>query len=149
MDAYALYNENGKEVTTMKKSIPYALYCLCCSVGCYVAAMLKNDLTMLSRSTLRAQPWTLMIFLTYALLGAMWCAEAVWARRMNGTVVRLARIAAILLLLFLGLGWYFGIALNAVAESGTMPLFALLIGYLFVSLFFVPSHRTEGENDRE
>lgn len=114
----------------------YLLYALLCNAATYLASVVKQAMREYQQATFaKAGPIMLINFAVFILLGLLWACERPAANRAARGAVIAARLASIAVQAWLCLAFYFlGLPVTAVDMAGTLPVSALLIGYLIVGV---------------
>ena len=136
--------EEKKKLTPAAKwLIAYLIYAAVCVLGSYGASAAHAALRHQMNITFKAVPYALASFGVFTALGLLWAGESLFVKRVGKIAVLAVRLATILVMLLLSIGWALMTAFGAgdavtlgIYEpyaSGCMPVFALIVGWLLVN----------------
>ena len=113
----------------------YLLYALLCNAATYLASVVRQMLREVQATTFAVKGPTLLMIAAFVLVGLLWACEWPAANHATRGAVIAARLVSIAVQAWLCLAFYFlGMPVTAVDMAGTLPISALLIGYLRVGV---------------
>ena len=113
----------------------YLLYALLCNAATYLASVVRQMLREVQATTFAVKGPTLLMIAAFVLVGLLWACERPAANHATRGAVIAARLVSIAVQAWLCLAFYFlGMPVTAVDMAGTLPVSALLIGYLLVGV---------------
>ena len=113
----------------------YLLYALLCNAATYLASVVRQMLREVQATTFAVKGPTLLMIAAFVLVGLLWACEWPAANHATRGAVIAARLVSIAVQAWLCLAFYFlGMPVTAVDMAGTLPISALLIGYLLVGV---------------
>lgn len=113
----------------------YLLYALLCNAATYLASVVRQMLREVQATTFAVKGPTLLMIAAFVLVGLLWACERPAANHATRGAVIAARLVSIAVQAWLCLAFYFlGMPVTAVDMAGTLPISALLIGYLLVGV---------------
>ena len=113
----------------------YLLYALLCNAATYLASVVRQMLREVQATTFVVKGPTLLMIAAFVLVGLLWACEWPAANHATRGAVIAARLVSIAVQAWLCLAFYFlGMPVTAVDMAGTLPISALLIGYLLVGV---------------
>ena len=113
----------------------YLLYALLCNAATYLASVVRQMLREVQATTFAVKGPTMLMIAAFVLVGLLWACERPAANHAARGAVIAARLVSIAVQAWLCLAFYFlGMTVTAVDMAGTLPVSALLIGYLLVGV---------------
>ena len=113
----------------------YLLYALLCNAATYLASVVRQMLREVQATTFAVKGPTLLMIAAFVLVGLLWACERPAANHATRGAVIAARLISIAVHAWLCLAFYIlGMTVTAVDMAGTLPVSALLIGYLIVGV---------------
>ena len=113
----------------------YLLYALLCNAATYLASVVRQMLREIQATTFAVKGPTLLMIAEFVLVGLLWACERPAANHAFRGAVIAARLISIAVQAWLCLAFYIlGMTVTAVDMAGTLPVSALLIGYLIVGV---------------
>ena len=113
----------------------YLLYALLCNAATYLASVVRQMLREVQATTFAVKGPTMLMIAEFVLVGLLWACERPAANHAFRGVVIAARLISIAVHAWLCLAFYIlGMTVTAVDMAGTLPVSALLIGYLIVGV---------------
>lgn len=113
----------------------YLLYALLCNAATYLASVVRQMLREVQATTFAVKGPTLLMIAAFVLVGLLWACERPAANHAARGAVIAARLISITVQAWLCLAFYIlGMTVTAVDMAGTLPVSALLIGYLPVGV---------------
>lgn len=114
----------------------YLLYALLCNAATYLASAVKQAMREYQQATFaKVGPIILINFAAFILLGLLWACERPAANHAFRGAVIASRLISIAVQAWLCLAFYFLCMPDTVVDrAGTLPVSALLIGYLIVGV---------------
>ena len=113
----------------------YLLYALLCNAATYLASVVRQMLREVQATTFAVKGPTLLMIAAFVLVGLLWACERPAANHAARGAVIAARLISITVQAWLCLAFYIlGMTVTAVDMAGTLPVSALLIGYLLVGV---------------
>ena len=113
----------------------YLLYALLCNAATYLASVVRQMLREIQATTFAVKGPTMLMIAEFVLVGLLWACERPAANHAFRGAVIAARLISIAVQAWLCLAFYIlGMTVTAVDMAGTLPVSALLIGYLRVGV---------------
>ena len=113
----------------------YLLYALLCNAATYLASVVRQMLREIQATTFAVKGPTMLMIAEFVLVGLLWACERPAANHAFRGAVIAARLISIAVQAWLCLAFYIlGMTVTAVDMAGTLPVSALLIGYLIVGV---------------
>ena len=113
----------------------YLLYALLCNAATYLASVVRQMLREFQATTFAVKGPTLLMLAVFVVLGLLWTCERPAANHAFRGAVIAARLVSIAVQAWFCLSFYIlGMPVTAVDVAGTLPVSALLIGYLLVGV---------------
>lgn len=113
----------------------YLLYALLCNAATYLASVVRQMLREFQVTTFAVKGPTLLMLAVFVVLGLLWTCERPAANHAFRGAVIAARLVSIAVQAWFCLSFYIlGMPVTAVDVAGTLPVSALLIGYLLVGV---------------
>ena len=113
----------------------YLLYALLCNAATYLASVVRQMLREIQATTFAVKGPTMLMIAEFVLVGLLWACERPAANHAFRGAVIAARLVSIAVQAWFCLSFYIlGMPVTAVDVAGTLPVSALLIGYLLAGV---------------